>query len=269
MKKDYLNEIKSIELETKIAVISRFPLKTLKELQSLKQISHYKLLKGKIFHIRDIYFDSATNELRKAEFALRIRNINHQFLLTLKGKSQISNTGAVKRLEVEDIWSYPTFTKIMYLLRKQKVLSELGEIKFFHGDPINTLKNYNLFIIHDRQSLRHQRFIKKKLLDNKSHAELVIDSVAFRVKNKMIYHHEVEIELQTLTETDLLNSLTSSLLKIFPEDLQIWTYNKLETGIAIEKIFIEKKLDQYLDEKNNLLPPAYKIIKEYIDQFRF
>lgn len=269
MKNNYLNEINSIELETKLAVISRFPLKILTELLSLKQISHFKLSKGKTFHIRDTYFDSAANDLRKAGFALRIRNINDQFLLTLKGKSEISNSGAVKRLEVEDIWNYPTFTKIMYLLRKQKILSKLGEIKFFHGDPVSTLKNYDLFIIHDRQSLRHQRFVKKKLTDNKSIAELVIDSVSFRVKDKMIRHHEVEVELQVLAETDILNSLTSSLFKIFPEDLQIWTYNKLETGIAIEKIFIEKKLEQYLDEKNNLLPPAYRIIKEYIDQISY
>jgi len=72
--------------------------------------------------------------------------------------------------------------------------------------------------------------------------------------------YEVEVELSRGDAPSILNEITNRLLDRFPEELAAWPHSKLETGMILEQLAVEGRLESLLAQDGSLFPSAYAII---------
>ncbi len=252
------------ELEAKFVVISEKPQQIIDKLLHIKAISGYDLSPKKNFEIRDIYFDDDFQRLKKSQLALRIRILEGEIYITLKGKPTFSSWGAIERLEVELPWSPNALNKIFEILNEKNIPLERSADNFSNEDPILTLERCGLQVVHDRESYRRTFNISSSVNRSQYLVELVVDTVKFHIGKQIILHHEIELETLSSEGITILKELVHTLHEQFYPEIQIWKYSKLESGIAIELLYKNKKLQKYIKGDGNLFPGGYKEIEEQI-----
>jgi adenylate cyclase class IV len=252
------------ELEVKFVIISAHPERTLQEISNLKMIGNLQLTEKGKSKIRDIYFEKTPNILQKAKIALRIRQIKEKYYITLKGKSNINSSGAIQRFEIEEPWSQKALVIIFEELTRAGIELNTQNTIFQENNPIDTLEEIGLTILQDRESIRHAFDVSSKEHPAKALAELVIDTVFFQFKGQKLRHHEIEIELTSPEEESSFTECIQFLKDHLPTDLQLWTYSKLETGLALEKLFQNHRSDMLSDKDGNISPKVYHLLERYL-----
>jgi inorganic triphosphatase YgiF len=77
--------------------------------------SGYKVTDAETIIIRDEYYDTQTNDLKKKKTNLRIRTINNKEIkITLKQERK-KNNSYFDRIEIEKSWSYPLDEELLVI----------------------------------------------------------------------------------------------------------------------------------------------------------
>src|SRR5437870_2996937 len=88
------------ETEAVLWVCAAQPESFVAQLAALRNLGGYRLIPMADERIRDVFFDTPDLALRARRVALRVREKNGRFLLTVKGEAQRGDWG-VRRLERE------------------------------------------------------------------------------------------------------------------------------------------------------------------------
>jgi inorganic triphosphatase YgiF len=256
------------ELEAKVIICSENPQLVAQDIARLISIADHQLLPQGPETIHDWYFDTLEGALHAQKLALRVREIGANRWITLKGPSQQTDWGGVRRLEIEEPWSQDALTKVIKQLmdRKIKVLKQYND--FDRTDPLDVMTSQGFKVIQDRENYRQVRnVVVKGQEDGPVPAEMVIDSVAYRIRDQKIFHYEVEIEAKLKAGTEVLKTAIANLVEMFAPALRKWNYGKLITGKTIEKLISEGALEGLIDLNNNLKPAAYDKISGYLEKY--
>jgi inorganic triphosphatase YgiF len=155
----------SFEIELKLVIIHNNPVEIARKINAQTHLAGYPLNRKDNVFIKDIYFDTSEKSLQQKGFALRIRVQNQQAYITIKGKTQIQEGGAIQRLEIEKEWSQQSWIEIISFLKGEKLLPEsVQPLKF--NDHQSALSSAGLEPIQERTTHRQIRQVTDR---NKKH----------------------------------------------------------------------------------------------------
>jgi inorganic triphosphatase YgiF len=253
------------ELEVKLIVIHPNPAQIAEEISRLDHLSEYKLVSHAQKQIHDIYFDTADEIFRRKRLAMRLRNENNQYFITVKGKTKVHEWGGVERLEIENPWSVELFRDILLNLEIYGIkLQEQRELQD-SDKPLEILEKFGLLVIQDRRTERLTRQISSR---NEKIAELAIDKVTFSIKNRNLIHYEIEAEAKDTAGNKAIQDIQLELQSTFGDALRLSAFSKLMLGMVLAEIpdnpeyFNEHKSETYLSQA------AYDWIEQKLKTFK-
>jgi inorganic triphosphatase YgiF len=252
------------EIESTLIVISSKPYEALKRVAELDSISMYVLVPQKTQAIRDTYFDRRDRALESSKLGLRIRKVDKEWLVTLKGSPKINSAGVSERDELELGWSEEGVRRVIEELARWGIETEDLPRGIEMDRPLAVMSELGLEVIQEREDSRQVRNLFPEGEPSNLLAELAIDSVTFKFKGQQVHHREVEIEAKSGDGAQIIGSLTKVLGHMFPLDLTVWVHGKLATGRAVMEMADAGELNALLDERGNLKPEAYSRIEAYI-----
>lgn len=253
------NKNHNSEFEVKLIVASRHPGKIAGALKKLTGLGDYHLTNRRTIKIRDIYFDTGTAILIKNRLALRVRLIENNKLITLKGQAAIADWGGIKRLEIEEGWSLASLKNVLNTIPDfRNDPSELNTY-FISDNPAKTLANLGFEIVQDRITRRDMRDVVMEGRQE-SLADFVVDEVHFQTTAGKVIHYEVEIEAIAEKYIEHVHNLLKELQTRYPTDLTIWLYSKLETGEVIYQHAADLRKNSFITKSNFISKDGYNKI---------
>lgn len=248
-----------MEVETKLLIIAPNPETFLRQMANTSTILNYQLRKKGRRKIRDIYLDTKSGDLKTGRLALRLRKMNNNYLLTLKGKTVIYDWGGVKRLEIELPWSLKSVKQMNRILTENQIPFIFSENLYRTLNPVNYLHQLtDIEIIQDRETRRLIRYITQKEHPEKILAEMALDIVSYHLQNLLIHQAEIELEAKSSAGIKAIQHIHTFLLQKYPDALRSWTLSKLTTGLLLEKMSQTESLSSFLNDQNFLLPEMYE-----------
>jgi len=260
---------KNKELEATLIIRSPRPKEFIAEISGLETIASFRLIAEAPVAIHDRYFDTSAGDLKRLGFGLRVREIDHTTVITLKGKARHTGWGAVERLEIEMPWSAEALNKIAGELSHRQIQLFKNNLSRASDDAIQTLLDSGLQIIQDRKNQRLIRNVVNERQSPEVIAELAIDSVSFQFGGQQFLLHELEIEAKTAAGNRAVEQIMAELMRRYPSELRPWQHSKLITGRAIETLFHEGYLAEFVGPDQNFLPGAFDRLDHYINSGQF
>lgn len=220
---------------------------------ALNRLGGFQLATASSQTIRDSYFDSPDSRLAAAHLALRLRELDGDVWLGLKGRVREDIGVLTDRLEIEARWSESALKRIARELSSQGVVLTFPE-NDFEAEPVGQLLAAGLVLRQRRETWRDRRLVIDIGRSSEPVAELAIDLVAFDVDGVPVVVREVEIEAMSREATPAVERIVDALYAEFPDGLRRWPYPKLLTG---EGIRVLKEVDDFADllKPNGLLRP--------------
>ncbi len=214
------------EVEVALAVRAESPDRVLHRIAGLEGIDGMTLVSRPTQRLRDRYLDTESSHLGALEYALRIREVDGEARITLKGESKRLASGT-DRLELELPWSPEAGARVLAELRGRglPVGADVGE-----GEPVDALAQAGLRQIQERETLREVRSVQDGT--GSELAELDLDAVTYRFPHGQARLYEVELEARA-AGVDLA-PIAAALRRASPE-LTEWPHGKLVTGEALER----------------------------------
>jgi inorganic triphosphatase YgiF len=221
---------------------------------ALDRLDGFQLVTASSQTIRDSYFDSPDSRLAAAHLALRLRELDGNAWLGLKGRPREEIGVLTDRLEIEARWSGSALKRIARELSSQGVVLNFPENDSEAG-PTGQLLAAGLVLRQQRETWRDRRLVIDTGRDSEPVAELAIDLVAFDIDGVPVVVREVEIEAMSREAAPAVERIVDALYAKFPDRLRRWPYPKLLTG---EGIGVLKEMADFADllEPNGLLRPA-------------
>jgi len=238
----------------------------LNELASLRSILNYRLQPGLSKTIRDTYFDTAGQHLRKQGTNVRIREINDAFFISTKWGSRRTLRGATLRKEVEVSWSERALQSLIKDL-KLEVGIVSPRTQFSETAPTESMKAIGLQVIQDRNTRREVRNISSGPKSTLALAELAIDRVTYHIGMHRASIFEVEVEEKASKSSSVVRNVTKALLHAYQPALQKWSHGKFVTGLAIQRLLETEPADSLLDG-DRLLPEAFNRLDQTARSWR-
>jgi len=238
----------------------------LNQLASLRSILNYRLEPGPSKSIRDTYFDSADQHLRKQGTNVRIREIDGASFISAKWGARRTLRGATLRREIEVPWSELALQSLMKDLKLQVGRGAPGN-QFSETAPTQSMKAIGLRVIQDRKTKREVRNISSKSKPTLALAELAIDQVTYHIGTHEISIFEVEVEEKAKRSSFVVRDVTKALLHAYQPALKKWSHGKFVTGLAIQRLLETEPADNLLDH-DRLLPEAFDRIDKTARSWR-
>jgi inorganic triphosphatase YgiF len=227
-----------LEIEAKLLIVSQTPRRVVAALESLGHIAAYKLRPCPSTTLRDIYLDLPDGTLRQRGYALRLRHGGSRWLLALKGRARPVPGGGVERVEIEGSADDPNLSARIDTalggIEAWKRLRDLG------SEPLATLLDAGFGTIQERVTHRRSRDVLGT--DGAVLAHLAIDSVTYRVQERDVRHHEVEVETAKGGDPAHLGRITRALAAAFESELRPCTHSKLAIGLGLQSLAESTKL---------------------------
>lgn len=238
----------------------------LTKIKSLKSIGEYQFSPIKQQNIQDIYFDTEKSALESHQSALRIRLLNNQTLITLKGSEHPNRWGGINRMEIEEKWSQESLEIITSKLKEKGIIIPYEKEFFVQDNPVATFQNMQLLAIQKRDTHRTTKDITFSPNDKPpiTLAELAIDTCKYYVSNETINHVEIEMEMKSDLQQPHKRSLVNIFMDTYKSRMQIWPHNKLSTGNAIAHLYATGELSHLIRNNKHLNPEAYPLIDQYL-----
>jgi len=238
----------------------------LNQLTSLPSILNYRLEPGPSKTIRDTYFDTSDEYLRKRGTNVRIREMGGAFFISTKWGARRTLRGATLRKEVEVPWSERALRSLIKNLNLELGRGLLWR-QFSEAAPIESMEAIGLHMIQDRETKREVRNISPGLKPTLVLAELAIDRVTYRIGNHKALIFEVEVEEKAKKSSSVVRDVTRALLQAYQPALQKWSQGKLVTGLAIQRLLETEPVDDLLDH-DRLRPEAFNRIDQTVRSWR-
>lgn len=255
-----------LESEVTFIITSGSDDDVLAKIKSLKSIGEYLFSPIQQQNIEDIYLDTEESSLKAHHFALRIRILNDQTFITLKGLDQPNQWGGINRMEIEEPWSQASLENIHSKLKDEGVMIPYEKHFFVQDNPIATITNMQLLVIQKRDTHRTKKDIAIDTIDDSpgKFAELAIDSCKYYVRNNTIKHLEIELEMTSNLYQTHQVPLVNNFMNRYKPIMQIWPHNKLSTGKAINHLYSTGELSSLIRDNKKLDPKAYTLIDQYL-----
>jgi inorganic triphosphatase YgiF len=251
------------EVELTFRIVSPDPEGVFRDIASRGSMGGFRLVCQGSFVMRDTYLDTPGLDLGRKGYALRLRARNDAVMLALKGREEERPGGGISRLEIEGPWSMETLRKVA-----REIGPELVQGKAFERDePLKSLEAMGLVVIQDRETMRTR--IDAFRVDEKTpFAEIALDRVCYHAAGTGHLHFEIEIESQGELRQDLLTACAGCLQEDYPGALASWEYNKLITGIALERLLQGGELTRAGDDDTPVPLAWYDAIEAWIRRMK-
>lgn len=252
--------------ETEITLVPVCPRagQILADVSRLTHIGPYALLPKQPQWLHDYYLDTADQALRAQRFALRLRQVEQQWWLTLKGAPKVTDYGALERLEIEYLWSADGPARICEALAQRNVILRVGGPSIKECDALTALAALGLVQIQVHDNNRELRDVvtcegKQRLI-----AELALDRVRYRFGHTDLHHYELELESKARDGSNVLRPMSQLLLTRYGPDLRIWCHSKLATGLALCALLNEHAVNAMRDHVGDVCPSVYDLVDRYL-----
>jgi hypothetical protein len=256
-----------IETELTLVVCDDHPQAVCESIEALPSVGGLLAGRAQVRSIRDVYYDTPTKNLRSAGWGLRIRQVGADTRVALKGRSKVTDRGAVERTEIEDEWSLAALEAILEQLTLPCPTDECAEV-FDESSANVTMRRLGLVVVQDRETRRKVRTLTHEHAPaGSADAELVIDRVIYSFGGQELTHHEIEIEAVSPAGPELISLVRQDLMARFGKSLRLWLYSKLATGWALERLVVEGRMEGLVNNRL-LAPAAYDVIHERLTQER-
>jgi hypothetical protein len=244
------------ETEVTLVVVADPPEPVADAVAGLPELEGFTLIHAPDEAIRDRYFD--TPDRRLAGSTLRLRDVNAQRVLTIKGPPQPGARVGVTRVEHEEPWPERAWA----LLR-----AELGDAlgvpaALPASDPVRALEALGLVIVQDRSTTRRVRAVLPRSGARARLAELAIDAVVYDLDGLAVRHFELEIEAKAEEGEAAIGTIADGLLARFGAGLRPWHIGKLATGEALRRLIAAQGRDSVLTPDGRVRPIAYDAIAD-------
>lgn len=220
----------------------------------------YEVTLGGTVNIRDRYYDTTDKILKHNHINLRLRSTNNNIpVVTLKYPG-VSNKDYFNRVEIEESWSSSIYEAILKKLKSTDIGIDTSKY-YYHEDPETTFHDLGLNEIMNK--LLQRTLINAVVKETElSEFEFALDRVSIEVKNqKYVNFYELEIESKRQGNQTRFKEFATEILE--SPLFERWSFNKLETGLAIIYLMnnndLEKSLD--LDSENYLTRAGLEKIK--------
>ncbi|MBN1634917.1 MAG: CYTH domain-containing protein [Deltaproteobacteria bacterium] len=255
----------NIEFESTLVVCSSDPQAVFDRLAARESIGTHRVIVQPPVLIRDRYFDTPEKILLRKGIALRLRDEGSRQLICLKCDERILEWGAAKRVEIEEPWSRSCLINILNVLEQKSVA--LTHVPRETDEPCNTLKALNMIVIQERETHRQLRqIVPIGEIHAPVVAEMMLDTVLYRIGSGTIQHYELEIEAAQQKDEKFLQTLIEDTLRSFPVELKRWDHNKLITGLAIEMLWADGLFPEIKEKQSRLNPDSYDRIDVFLRQ---
>ncbi len=250
------------EYEVSLVVDAACAESIFQQVAALQMLGEHRLVEKSTIFFSDDYFDTPDLFLFEAGFGLRIRTVDRQQLVTLKGKTRKTKWSGSERLELEFPWSFAGWSRI-----KEVLVHELPELSI--EEEFNEAIEAEIFFkqlgfdkIQRRKNKRQLRLI---LPTNSAQvlAELALDSLTLVFPQKEFYMYEIEIEARSELAIPAIQKMISDLLARFDQSIRIWEHSKLATGVAIQALMNQKQINTAIDRKDRLTLKTYQLLDDY------
>lgn len=252
------------EVEAAMLFLSSNRKVILEKIQNVIQRSCYELVKNGTEKIHDLYYDTRDRRLEAQKIQLRVRILQEKvYKVTFKVLKEIRENYS-DRVEIERFWSQEAFNIIANNLVKMNIRFQ-GSERSYNKDPKITFNNLGLIIIQNRKTIREILNAVNKI-SGQIEFEFDIDTTSMLLNsNNEIRFSELEIESKKSGNEKKLDKIVGEVIK-FPEFMS-WPHSKLETGMAIRKLFNNKLLDPKsdYDEKNELKANGIRKISDLLN----
>jgi inorganic triphosphatase YgiF len=254
------------EVELSLVIAADDPESVLRRLARLRDVGPYALHARGSDRIVDRYFDTPDGALQKQGLALRLRTLDGETLIGLKGPRRSASTHTEDRLELERPFSGEAVEEVRR--RTGRAGAAAGSTDADGADPDAVLEAaLGVALIQRRETVRLLRDVADaREVSGPVLAELALDRVHFEVGSREVRHYEIEIEAKrTGRGTSATRAIAEDLVTRHPDELAEWPYGKLPTGRAIEQLLADGKLAD-LGPDGALTPRAYEQIRRYLER---
>jgi inorganic triphosphatase YgiF len=254
---------KMSEVEAAMLFLSSNRKAIFEKIQNVIRNSSYEPVKNRTEKIHDLYYDTPEKKLKAQKIQLRVRILHEKvYKVTLKVLKEIREIYS-DRVEIERFWSQEAFNDIVNNLVTMDIRFQNLEGSY-DNDPKITFNNLGLIIIQNRKTIREIVNAVNKI-SGQIEFEFDVDTTAIILNcNNEIRFSELEIESKKSGNEKKLEKIVGEVLK-FPEFMP-WHHSKLETGMAILRLFnnslLEEKSDY--DEKNQLTITGVRKISDLL-----
>jgi inorganic triphosphatase YgiF len=230
----------------------------------LEELGRFRLRHRPAQRIRDIYLDTGDGALGAAGVAFRVRELDGSPLLTLKADAVRSGLAA-RRLELEAPWSAAALEMVLEELRRRGIELPEPPEGAGAGEPLAELAGLGLRPTQTRETTRTPRDVLEG--DDQAAvpvAELTVDDVGYQLPAGTARLLEVEVEAKGSGGAETVNDLLAALAAALPDDLVPWSYGKLATGRAVERLLADGRLEGLLDAAGRIRPAAHGLLEELL-----
>jgi inorganic triphosphatase YgiF len=256
------------EIEATLVICSDSPKRVLQELSSLNSLAGFGLVHLEPILMGDTYFDTASADLGSRMIALRLRTVDDQAWIALKGPESLTAWGGVERLELESAWSIRALSVLLSELDSIGLATEVPSSLPDDLPPSEAVTSAGFVIVQERGT---RRIVRNVTLPNDDPgniiAELVIDSVRYKIREDVVCHYEIEIEAKSSEAEESIQAMMEELIGSFDSQIRLWKHGKLATGKALEKMADEGLLTGLVNSSRDLLPVAYDKIDGYLQKY--
>lgn len=252
------------EIEAKLVVRAARRREIVRALQDLDSLGPYDLVDRPPRDIHDRYYDTPAGDLGRHGVAVRLRTVDDDTALTLKGPPEILDDGGLARFELEDRYSVRTLAAVVAKLRGWGI--ELREVASDEQTaPEMALEATGLRRIHQRTVRRVVRDALSDALSDAPHrttpvAELVFDAVTFDADGRRVLHDEIEIEGRGPEAAAHVRAGSDAIRALFGDGVRSWQASKLAIGTALDALESEGALAALLDADDRLTEDGYAAI---------
>jgi inorganic triphosphatase YgiF len=254
--------VSSVEIETTLVICSDSPETIVREVAKLTEVGRYVLVGRSDLAIRDVYLDLGDGSLRSHGLGLRVRFVDGDPFVTLKGRPEDVEGGGLRREEIELPWS--TETKHTVVSRLSACGLELGSLPSNSdmADPVAAFYELGFYTDQRRSTIRRPRDVILGEGPADVRAEMAIDSVVFHLENGDVGHREIEIEVKGTGNVEGIQEVSRELVARIPSVLLPWPHGKRSTGKAAESLIAERGSAGIVSPSGDLLPAAYDLIAD-------
>jgi inorganic triphosphatase YgiF len=218
-----------------------------KDLASIRTILQYDLKVKPLERIHDTYFDTPEGLLRRRKTVLRIRQVNHDTLITVKSNPRQLKGQGIQRSEIELPWSRTSLLEAVKRLKLQHIPGK--QPQFSKVSPKEFLARYGLQAIQERRTIRKVRNVVPKGKQRPVLAELALDSTVFIFRDTRVRIYEMEIEAKVARSLHAIQRIASAIAALHHRSVRYWLHGKFVTGLAIRELLKRRGFESRLEKK--------------------
>jgi hypothetical protein len=245
-----------IEAEVTLVVVADPPEPVADAVAALRELEGFPIIPAPDESIRDRYFD--TPDRRLAGRSLRVREVNGEGRITIKGPPQPGAHVGVRRIEHEQPWPEPAWA----LLRAEFGGTLDVPAALPASEPVPALEAIGLAVVQDRSTMRRVRAILPRSGARGRLAELAVDAVVYDLDGLAVRHFELELEAKSHEGEAALGALALHVLGLFVDDLRPWHMGKLATGEALARLIRARGAESVLTGDGRVRPAVYDVIAD-------